>query len=99
MSRKLVDVDYCVGLGQSAYGQLARTLGGGSRSAADIYTELAARFPEFVDVLMEVRKRVDFATPDVMRLYESWLRTRDEWVEKKLRAAGVIIAPEFRVIQ
>ena len=90
LSRSLVDVDYYVGLGQNAYNQLAKSLGGG-KSICDVYEELAANFPKFVDVLAEVRKRTDFATPDVGKLYEIWLKTRDEWIEKKLRAAGVLV--------
>lgn len=93
LTRSLVDVEYYVGLGQSAYAQLARSLGpvGSVSSITDVYDELAAKFPRFVDVLGEVRKRVDFATSDLQRLYEIWLRTRDEWVEKKLRAAGILV--------
>src|SRR3569832_972773 len=82
LTRSLVSVDYYVGLGQSAYAQLARSLGG-RRSLTGVYEELAENFPRFVDVLTEVRKRTDFATPDIGRLYEMWLRTRDEWIERK----------------
>jgi hypothetical protein len=101
LNRSLVDVDYYVGLGQSAYSQLARSLGGvsGPRSITEVYEELAAKFPGFVDVLAAVRKRVDLATPDLTRLYEIWLRTRDEWVEKKLKAAGLLVDPGTKVIQ
>lgn len=98
LTRSLVDVDYYVGLGQTAYAQLARHFASGN-SIAEVYGELAEQFPKFVDVLMQVRKRVDFATPDVGRLYEIWLRTRDEWVEKKLKAAGLIVDVDHRVIQ
>jgi hypothetical protein len=98
LTRSLIDVDYYVGLGQNAYAQLARSLGH-NKSITEVYEELAAKFPRFVDVLAEVRKRVDFATTDVQRLYEIWLRTRDEWVEKKLKAAGVLVDPGSKVIQ
>lgn len=102
LTRSLVDVDYYVGLGQNAYAQLARSFGSG-KQIADVYEELAAGFPKFVDVLGEVRKRTHLAelnaTTDVARLYEIWLRTRDEWVEKKLRAAGLIVDPSTKVIQ
>ena len=98
LSRSLVDVDYYVGLGQSAYGQLARSFGA-ARNLTEVYEELAAKFPKFVDVLAEVRKQTDFATPDVGKLYEIWLKTRDEWVEKRLRAAGVLVDPGTKVIQ
>jgi hypothetical protein len=99
LSRTLVDVDYYVGLGQSAYAQLARSFGGtrSNRSIGEVYEELAEKFPKFVDVLMQVRKRTNLAevnqTTDIGKLYEIWLRTRDEWVEKKLKAAGLIVDP------
>ena len=96
LTRSLVDVDYYIGIGQTAYGQLARSLQA-QRSLTEVYEELAANFPQFVDVLAEVRKRTSIselgATPDVNRLYDIWMRTRDEWIEKKLRAIGVIVDP------
>jgi len=98
LTRSLVDVDYYVGLGTNAYAQLARQLGG-NKSITEVYAELAQNFPRFVDVLAEVRKRVDFASADIGRLYEIWLRTRDEWVEKKLKAAGLLVDPGTKVIQ
>ena len=52
--------------------------------------------------LMLIRRRVDYSTSDINKLYEIWLRTRDAWVEKKLRQAGVIIGsgdPGTKVIQ
>ena len=102
LTRSLVDVDYYVGLGQTAYAQLARSLGG-RKSIGEVYEELAAKFPQFVDVLAQVRKRVAIAelnaTSDVQRLYDIWLRTRDEWVEKKLKQAGLLVDPGSKVIQ
>jgi hypothetical protein len=117
LTRSLVDVDYYVGLGQSAYSQLARSLGapralrsttrpprsGSSSPISEVYEELAAKFPQFVDVLGAVRKRVAVLqlgqAPDVGRLYEIWLRTRDEWVEQKLKEAGLLVDPGTKVIQ
>lgn len=98
LNRSLIDVDYYVGIGQSAYAQLARSLGG-QHSLTDVYGELAEKFPQFVDVIALIRKRTDFATSDVTKLYEIWMRTRDEWIEKKLRAVGVLITPDHKVIQ
>lgn len=102
LTRSLVDVDYYVGLGQNAYAQLARSLGN-SRSITEVYEELADKFPKFVDVLAAVRKRISIAelnaTTDIGRLYEIWLRTRDEWVERKLKEAGVLVDPGTKVIQ
>lgn len=102
LTRSLIDVEYYVGLGQSAYTQLARSLGT-RKSIGEVYEELAAKFPRFVDVLAQVRKRVNIAelnaTSDIGRLYDIWLRTRDEWVEKKLKQAGLLVDPGSKVIQ
>ncbi|HET9621447.1 MAG TPA: hypothetical protein VFP84_08785 [Kofleriaceae bacterium] len=102
LNRSLIDVDYYVGLGQNAYSQLARSLGA-RRSLSEVYEELAAKFPQFVDVLAAVRKRVTLAelnaSSDIGRLYDIWLRTRDAWVEQKLKDAGVIVSTGSKVIQ
>jgi hypothetical protein len=97
LSRKLVDADYYIGLGRGAYAELAGRMGAGS--ITEVYRELAEGFPGFVEVLAEVRRRVDFAGADIMKLYEQWLRTRDEWIEKKLRALGVLVDTGSKVIQ
>jgi hypothetical protein len=94
LGRKLIDADYYIGLGSRAYAELAGRLGG---SLTEVYSELAEKFPRFVDVLAEVRRRCDFVGADVVRLYEEWLRTRDAWVEKKLRAFGVLVDPSGTV--
>ncbi len=91
LGRKLVDTDYYIGLGSRAYAELSSRLGG---SLTDVYRELSEKFPDFVEVLTEVRRRCDFIGADVVRLYEEWLRTRDAWVERKLRAFGVLVDPE-----
>jgi hypothetical protein len=96
LSRKLVDADYYIGLGRGAYAELAGRLGG---SITEVYRELAENFPGFVEVLAEVRRRVDFAGDDVVKLYEQWVRTRDAWIEKKLRALGVMVDPGVKIIQ
>ena len=102
LSRSLVQVDYYVGIGQNAYAQLSRSLGAG-RTIAEVYAELAEQFPQFVDVLAAVRKRVSLSemtgSNDVTRLYEIWLRTRDEWVERKLRALGVLVGDPSNDVQ
>lgn len=97
LSRKLIDVDYYIGLGRGAYAELAGQLSG---SLTDVYGELSEKFPAFVDVLGEIRRRVDFASADLITLYQQWLRTRDAWIEKKLRALGVMVdASDVKILQ
>ena len=102
LNRSLVQAEYYVSLGQNAYTQLARSMSA-AKSLTEVYEELADKFPRFVDVLMEVRKRTTLAelnaTTDVGKLYETWLRTREDWVEQKLKAAGVLVDPGTKVIQ
>lgn len=89
LSRKLVDTNYYIGLGKTAYRELSQRMG--STSVAQVYEELACKFPRFVDVLAEVRSQVNFVGSDVGKLYEEWLRTRSEWIERRLRSMGMVV--------
>jgi hypothetical protein len=100
LTRRLVDIDYYIAMGGAAYGQLA-TLVGMSRGSASAffraaYNELAAKFRAFVAVLGEVRRNTSFVSGggNVLRLYEEWVKTGNEWLERRLRAAGVLTLPE-----
>jgi hypothetical protein len=93
LERRMVDPDFYIGLGESAYGELANRL---SASAAfqEVYGELSAKFPRFVDVLQKVRSRVSVVGDDVVALYEQWRRTGSEHAERRLRAAGVLLGDD-----
>jgi hypothetical protein len=90
LQRKVVGVGYYKDLGQAAYRELSRRLA--TSSISEVYDELAGRFPRFVDVLAEVRRNVDFLGHDIVRLYEEWVKTRSEWVERRLARLGVIVS-------
>ena len=92
LQRSLVDVDYYIKIGGSAYAQLAR-MKSGARQFEPAYVELAGKFPRFVDVLAEVSAGSSLTSDrSVVELYERWLKTGSEWIERKLRARGVVIA-------
>ncbi len=91
LEKKLVDVDYYIGLGKSAYGQLAHHLQQ-SKSIRVVYEELADKFPGFVEVLAEVRSQVNVASGDLVSMYQQWQQTRSEWIENRLRSLGVIVS-------
>src|SRR5688500_18605152 len=83
LNRSLVDVDYYIQLGESAYGSLARN---GDAALGDVFDELAGRFPAFVDVLSEVSERTALTSnADLLRLYEKWIRTRSRRDRKSTR--------------
>jgi len=84
---RLVDVDYYIEMGGSAYGELA---GGGP--LGDVFGELAVNFVRFVGALALISRRV--ATPtsdrDILRLYRQWQRTRSANAAARLAALGVV---------
>jgi hypothetical protein len=92
-ARKLVDVDYCIGMGGRAYGFLAESWRGKVRGAvfSMLFAELASKFQRLVDVLNEV---ADMARPandqDVLRLYEIWLKTSSPRAHRQLQRCGVV---------
>ncbi len=95
LSRKLVDIDYYIAMGEAAYGQLAGLaafMRGVGAHFPQVYGELSGKFPRFVDVFTEIRQSSNIAGgANVLRLCEEWMKTGDEWMEKRLRAAGVIV--------
>jgi hypothetical protein len=92
LSRKLVDVDYYIAMGGSAYGHLADLQRGSNvhRSFCAIFGELAHKFQRFVDVLDEVRDKTHLgSSTDVLRLYEIWLKTGSPRAGERLRQLGI----------
>jgi hypothetical protein len=89
LHRQLVATDYYIGLGEAAYGALARRLAASQVGA--VYKELSTKFPSFVAVLSNVRAKVAVET-DVVSLYQQWLHTGSECLEKRLRSFGLIVS-------
>jgi hypothetical protein len=92
LQRKLVDVDYYIQMGGAAYSALARFFRSNPHSMvfSEVYDELGHKFPRFVDVFAEVAEETMSGNLGLVQLYERWLRTGSEWMERKLRAQGVI---------
>jgi hypothetical protein len=67
---------YYATLGRQAYARLGSALERDARVATRVFTELAGRFREFVDLLTEVSERTMVNTPlSLLRLYERWRET------------------------
>jgi hypothetical protein len=91
LSRKLVDVDYYISIGGTAYGQLARAYERKHAQAGEVFDELGHHFGDYVEVLAEVSQTTSMSTPaGVVQLYERWLKTGSEWAERQLRKNGVV---------
>jgi hypothetical protein len=88
LRRKLVDVDYYVTIGGSAYNALSQVE---ADSFAPVFAELAGKFIGFVDVLSEVSERSCCTSNlDLLRLYERWLRTGSPRSGQLLLERGVV---------
>ena len=92
LSRKLVDVDYYIGMGGSAYSCLSDMARGCLRTRAlrGVYAELSLKFPAFVDVLAEVGENSRLSSSlDTLRLYEIWAKTGSPRAAARLRQRGI----------
>jgi hypothetical protein len=88
LARGNMDVGYYIAMGERAYESLAET----ERGLDDLYGELAARFPVFVDLFAEIAELSDLrSNRGLVRLYERFLQTRDERVARQLRDRGVAL--------
>lgn len=90
---RLVDVDYYIGLGGSAYGELARGGVGWLRDPlGDVFGVLATNFTRFVEILAIVSRSMarSHSNEDIVRLYEQWMRTRSRWAARRLAALGLL---------
>ena len=88
LSRKLVDVDYYVSIGGTAYTALSRYE---TDTFSTVFAELAENFVRFVDVLSEVSERSSCGSnADLLRLYERWLKTGSPRSGQLLAERGVV---------
>jgi hypothetical protein len=92
LKRSLVDVDYYIAMGETAYGTLGEDPpnGGRGQASAGIFNELSCRFGDFVDVVADVADNSERGNnEDVLRLYELWMRTGSRRAARKLREVGI----------
>src|SRR5256712_4549249 len=91
LNRKLVDVDYYVAIGGSAYNALSRVE---TDTFSPVFAELGTKFVGFVDVLTEVSERSSCTSnTDLLRLYEKWLKTGSRRSGQLLVERGVVPNP------
>jgi hypothetical protein len=89
LNRKLVDVDYYIDMGGTAYAQVAARVE--EPASREMYEELAEKFGKLVDVLAVVSDQTQpKSETDLLRMYELWVRTRSERAAKALQDAGIL---------
>ncbi len=95
---RIVDLDYYVRMGGSAYAALSRAARPSSRGVAlaRVFAELAEKFVGFVDVLTDLRAEGCTDDEDLLRLYETWVRTGSRRAARLLRSNGIEPQQEAR---
>ncbi len=89
LNRKLVDVDYYIGMGGTAYQHAAAQSNEGTLRS--LFGELAHKFAALVEVLAEISDKTSpRAEKDILRIYELWIKTRSGRAAKALQEAGIV---------
>ena len=87
--RKLVDVDYYIKIGADSYQRVSES---GPDNLIEIFEELSENFERLVNILAEATRCVSEANMnnrDILRMYEVWLRTHNDFIAEKLRSLGI----------
>ncbi|MBI4126163.1 MAG: hypothetical protein HY465_01585 [Deltaproteobacteria bacterium] len=93
LRNKLVDQNYYIAMGGSAYGSLAAMFAP-EKTFAEIFGELAEKFSPLVTILAEVAPW-NQGSDDVnlLKMYERWLATGDERLRELLERKGITATP------
>lgn len=91
-NRKCFDVSYYMTMGENAYGQLASLMRRkATGNVAEVYDEMSKGFSRAVDILLDVSEHTAQAENprDTLSIYDAWLGTASQKLEKDLRKRGV----------
>lgn len=95
LESKLIDVDFYISIGGTAYANLSRAYAAPPWS--ETFWELADKFRQLVEVLGEVSAQTPLKTnTDLLQLYERYLRTGSRFTARRLRKLGLGVLPEDR---
>lgn len=91
LSKKVVDVDYYIAMGGSAYSHLSESKNVLSTDSSlnEVFYELSNKFVDFMDVLAELNENQSQSNNNLLRTYEIWLRTRSKRAKNILIEHGI----------
>ncbi len=93
LQRKSVDIDYYMGIGASAYSNLAAWTKEGT--TANIYSTFSKKFIDFADLLSYISDKSALQSEqDILKLYERYMRTGSDLAREKLIELGVVTVPK-----
>ena len=88
LNRKLIDIDYYINMGETAYETLAKSIN--ESTFSELYMEFAQKFMNFVELLTYISLKVNLQSDeDVLRLYEKYLVTGSTLAKNKLIEEGL----------
>ena len=87
-TRRVVDIDHYIGMGEGAYSSLSSLCSRESRSAELLFAELAEKFRDLVDILDAVGEGRG-GNGTLLRAYERWLHTRTPRAARRLETFGL----------
>ena len=89
LKRKIVDIDYYIQMGEGAFQFLAQD--SQDQIQAHTFTILANHFSTWVDVFHYVAQKTFIHNHgDILRLYETYLKTGSGWAQQQLLEHGVV---------
>lgn len=92
LSRKVVDVDYYVDMGETAYATLASEIK--EDTSRKVFKDFSSRFLEYVDLLTTIsQKSLVQNDESILRLYEKYLKTGSELARETLEEKGIVTIP------
>jgi hypothetical protein len=88
LSRKIIDIDYYIKMGGSAYANLSCSFS--QKGLQSLYGDLAVHFTKYVDVFAEISDEAfSHSSKDLLRLYEKWLKTKSDRLALILQKEGL----------
>lgn len=92
LSRKIVDIDYYIQMGASAYSLLSHTRN--ENTHHQLYKTVSNRFLDLVELLNYIsEKSYVHSDTNIMRLYEKYLLTGSNSAREKLLEMGILSLP------
>tara|TARA_B100001248_G_C27399050_1_gene468332 strand:- start:1604 stop:2203 length:600 start_codon:yes stop_codon:yes gene_type:complete len=96
LNKKLIDVDYYVNMGETAFSNLAKN---SEDIYAEMYDDFAKRFVDYMDVLTFIARTSSIANNnDLLKLYEDYQKTGSSLLKETLIEQGFFIEEDKKSI-
>lgn len=93
LQRKIVDLDYYVNMGGSAYETLSKTVDR-KDPLKDVFETISRRFIDFVEALTYISQNSMISNnQSLLRLYDRYLQTGSTLAKEKLLEMGIVTIP------